>query len=292
MGCHISQYFYFVIRAAVTSSHKPVCCTDNFATNLRTILTPKVRNLIDCGKQCTQFNFTNIESSPSYKRSSCAYFNFKAKATTNGSNTCELYSSEYQCFDTALIDKCTLYKVGPYLSYFIYDWLVIMLRENRLYDFYQNWASYKAGFGSFRYNYWIGLENIHQLTYAAKQAGRPYSLRIEYFVGSSWLCDEWKTFYLEDEANQYTLRLTGYFGDSGFDILSRSDTSNFYIQNNQPFNTFDNEHSYNSYSAKYSSAGWMRYYVNVDMFGKDTMGLFVQGVWQNMQAVRMMIRQF
>ncbi|XP_064545442.1 angiopoietin-related protein 7-like [Drosophila montana] len=45
-------------------------------------------------------------------------------------------------------------------------WIVIQQRINGKEDFYRNWATYRAGFGSFEGDYFLGLERIHRLTSA------------------------------------------------------------------------------------------------------------------------------
>ncbi|ESN90062.1 hypothetical protein HELRODRAFT_182854 [Helobdella robusta] len=92
-------------------------------------------------------------------------------------------------------------EVTPYLGYFIYDWLVIMQRENRLYDFFRNWDTYRNGFGDFPNNFYMGNEKVQQLTYQAHQQGIPYKLRMEYFACGKWWADEWQSFYLSSESD-------------------------------------------------------------------------------------------
>ncbi|ESN90065.1 hypothetical protein HELRODRAFT_182857 [Helobdella robusta] len=142
------------------SPDTPTCCTDRpVYGSIKIISSKKIKSAFQCGLHCTQFNITDTDTVPNSDtvRSSCTFFNFKTN-TTSGLNRCELYSSRYACFNTSVLDGCTLYQATPYLGFSIFDWLVILQRENRLYNFYLKWASYKEGFGIFPNNFWMGLE--------------------------------------------------------------------------------------------------------------------------------------
>ena len=71
------------------------------------------------------------------------------------------------------------------------------------------WATYKNGYGSVGdNNYWLGLENIYQLTSSSN-----YRLRIELKAQSSsaWNSVEYWSFKVGDEATKkYLLNVDGY----------------------------------------------------------------------------------
>lgn len=43
-------------------------------------------------------------------------------------------------------------------------WTVIQKRFDGSEDFFREWRDYKFGFGNLHREFWIGLENIYQLT--------------------------------------------------------------------------------------------------------------------------------
>ncbi|XP_027720742.1 ficolin-3 isoform X2 [Vombatus ursinus] len=58
-------------------------------------------------------------------------------------------------------------------------WLVFQRRQDGSVDFYRPWASYKAGFGSKESEFWLGNENLYQLTCEGDSltyhSGKPFS---------------------------------------------------------------------------------------------------------------------
>jgi len=76
------------------------------------------------------------------------------------------------------------------------------------------WVNYKNGFGSSdSLDFWMGLDRLHLLTTSGS-----YRLRVEWQEGvtDNWLSVEYWTFYIDDEAAKYTLRISGYVdGDDG-----------------------------------------------------------------------------
>ncbi|ESN90064.1 hypothetical protein HELRODRAFT_182856 [Helobdella robusta] len=153
-------------------------------------------------------------------------------------------------------------------------------------------------------------------------------MRIEYFVADNWLTDEWRTFYLESELkkyenygvmafastqirnyttntnfdystppsplSRYTLRLSGYFGDSGYDIMSRTDFGGVFMQNNMPFSTIDKDSTgLIKCCSVFQTAGWFSSCCHIDFFGSPIgFDTFAFNDWFQIQALRMSIRQY
>ena len=78
-------------------------------------------------------------------------------------------------------------------------WTVIQHRFDGSVDFYQNWESYKKGFGSADGEYWLGLETIHELT---NQGESRIQIDLTDVAGHKTFVEH-ENFYLDSEANLY-----------------------------------------------------------------------------------------
>ena len=92
----------------------------------------------------------------------------------------------------------------------IAGWIIWMRKKTvDVFNWNLPWTSYKNGFGSFSgRNFWLGLENVHQLTMSSK-----YRLRIEMKVDSTgeWQSVEYWSFIVGDEySTDYQLNIDGY----------------------------------------------------------------------------------
>ena len=67
------------------------------------------------------------------------------------------------------------------------DWLVVMSRIDVNFIYNGTWQAYKNGFGDSSSNFWLGLENLYQLTSELFQTtrGKFYRLRFEIQSASS-----------------------------------------------------------------------------------------------------------
>ncbi|GBN16460.1 Techylectin-5A [Araneus ventricosus] len=92
-------------------------------------------------------------------------------------------------------------------------WTVLQRRGNfrRPNDyFFQDWASYKTGFGDIEKDFWIGNDNIFALTNQ-----RLYSIRFDMkAVDGEKRHALYDTFWIDDENNKYTLHIKDYSGDA------------------------------------------------------------------------------
>ncbi|RUS80638.1 hypothetical protein EGW08_011588 [Elysia chlorotica] len=89
-------------------------------------------------------------------------------------------------------------------------WIVIQRRTTGNVGFDKDWASYKQGFGAFDDDFWLGNELIHEMT-----SKGTYELRVDVKHHGQSLFARYSYFYLEDEANSYTLRLGSFRGTAG-----------------------------------------------------------------------------
>lgn len=109
-------------------------------------------------------------------------------------------------------------------------WLVFQRRQDGSVDFFRSWSSYKAGFGSQESEFWLGNENLHQLTLHGT-----WELRVELedFTGNRTFA-HYEGFRLLGEKDHYQLALGKFSEGTAGDSLSS--------HNGKPFSTFDADH--------------------------------------------------
>ncbi|KAL1281581.1 hypothetical protein QQF64_000384 [Cirrhinus molitorella] len=109
-------------------------------------------------------------------------------------------------------------------------WTVIQRRMDGSINFYQPWGKYKRGFGATESEYWLGLENMYELT-----RNRKYILRVdlEDFEGKKGFA-LYSSFSVGPEADRYKLHVSGFKDGGAGDSLSD--------HNDQKFSTFDEDH--------------------------------------------------
>ncbi|XP_048051127.1 microfibril-associated glycoprotein 4-like [Megalobrama amblycephala] len=146
------------------------------------------------------------------------------------------------------VDCSDLYKAGQTVSgiYSIYPagdvpvwvycdmiggggWTVFQRRMDGSINFYQPWKEYKRGFGSTEGEYWLGLENMYQLT-----RNRKYMLRVdlEDFEGRKVFA-LYSSFSVGPETDGYKLHVSGFTDGGAGDSLT--------YHNGQKFSTFDKD---------------------------------------------------
>ncbi|XP_054428173.1 ficolin-3 [Pteronotus mesoamericanus] len=97
-------------------------------------------------------------------------------------------------------------------------------------DFFRSWSSYKAGFRNQESEFWLGNENLHQLTLHGT-----WELRVELedFNGNHTFA-RYESFCLLGEADHYQLVLGKFLGGTAGDSLSS--------HNGESFPTYDADH--------------------------------------------------
>nr|WBU98462.1 FreD-C1 [Lineus ruber] len=123
-------------------------------------------------------------------------------------------------------------------------WTVIQRRKDKSVDFFRTWADYKAGFGQYNVNFWIGLDNLHKLTVQNSE--------IYFFMKASSTENRYalySTFRVADEARKYRLSVSGYSGTAGDSMKHH---------NNMMFSTVDadNDLYTDSCAGLYKGAWW------------------------------------
>ncbi|KAM4696031.1 uncharacterized protein WCC33_014756 [Rhinophrynus dorsalis] len=108
-------------------------------------------------------------------------------------------------------------------------WIVFQRRVDGSVDFYNDWKSYKIGFGSQLSEFWLGNENIHLLTSKGK-----FELRFDFEdFDTNRTYATYSEFRLDGESTNYTLRYGVFTGGNAGDSLSP--------HKNRAFTTKDND---------------------------------------------------
>uniref|UniRef100_W5LYS2 Ficolin 1 n=1 Tax=Lepisosteus oculatus TaxID=7918 RepID=W5LYS2_LEPOC len=125
-------------------------------------------------------------------------------------------------------------------------WLVFQKRVDGSVNFFRNWKSYRDGFGSQLSEFWLGNENIHQLT---RPGAHELRVDLEDFEGGAAHA-QYSSFQLQDESQNYRLLLGAFAGGEAGDSLS--------VHGNHSFTTFDrdNDASDSNCANSYRGAWW------------------------------------
>ncbi|GFN93094.1 tenascin-r [Plakobranchus ocellatus] len=124
-------------------------------------------------------------------------------------------------------------------------WIIIQRRTTGNVDFYRDWATYKKGFGSLDDDFWLGNDNIHTITNSGT-----YELRVDLKYQGKSAFAHYSKFSIDDEDNNYTLRLGDYDGTAG-DSLG--------YHRGRPFSTLDRDNDAfgrGNCAVRYSGAWW------------------------------------
>jgi len=108
--------------------------------------------------------------------------------------------------------------------------MLIQQHVNGSEAFNRSWEEYKVGFNDTRGNYWLGNEQLHQLT-----VNGSYKLRLDLQrrdTNGTWDYAEYSSFTVLSEATNYTLLVSGYSGNTG---------DYFIYHNRMMFTTYDRD---------------------------------------------------
>ena len=131
------------------------------------------------------------------------------------------------------------------------QWIVFQRRRNGQENFNRNWEEYKNGFGNLKWEFWLGNEKIHCLTFATCRA----ELRIDIGDNTGRKAHAiYDYFALESEQAKYKLILGGYNGTAGDGMRACGSSHN---NVGMPFSTTDRDNDNSKGNcAHFSSAGW------------------------------------
>lgn len=123
-------------------------------------------------------------------------------------------------------------------------WLVFQRRQDGSVDFYQNWATYKEGFGDITGEFWLGNGKLHLLTRDSQE------LRVDLsdFDGNTAYA-KYSAFAIGSESEKYKLSFSEYSGSAG-DSLAR--------HNGMSFSTKDRDYDIwvSSCAQRYKGCWW------------------------------------
>ncbi|XP_069602470.1 tenascin-X isoform X1 [Ranitomeya imitator] len=106
-------------------------------------------------------------------------------------------------------------------------WIVFQRRMDGSTNFYREWDDYKNGFGNLTSEFWLGNIALHQISSSGS-----YELRVDLRAGEEVAFAVYDDFRVEDENENFRLRLGQYRGDAG-DSMS--------YHNNMIFSTYDRD---------------------------------------------------
>ncbi|XP_036413255.1 microfibril-associated glycoprotein 4-like isoform X1 [Colossoma macropomum] len=154
-------------------------------------------------------------------------------------------------------------------------WTVIQRRMDGSVNFYRPWEQYKKGFGNKNGEYWLGLENLYQLT-----RKRKYELKVDLqdFEGVK-VYAQYSTFSVESEVDGYKLHVGGFINGGAGDSLETN--------NGQKFSTFDKDQDANkdgNCAKSYLGGFWYSacHHANpngIYLWGKDGTFYAIGNVW-------------
>ncbi|XP_055732312.1 tenascin-X-like [Salvelinus fontinalis] len=89
-------------------------------------------------------------------------------------------------------------------------WTVFQRRMDGKTDFFRDWKNYSKGFGELSGEFWLGNENLHNLTSMA-----PMTLRVDLRAGDESVFAKYSTFTVDTVRRNYALKVSGYSGTAG-----------------------------------------------------------------------------
>ena len=113
---------------------------------------------------------------------------------------------------TGIVNTKYMYILSYWSTYLILQ--VFQQRKDGSVNFYRNWETYKAGFGTREGEHWLGNEHIHLIS-----SRHGSELRVELVdFNDTQAVAEYAVFRISDEADFYRLNVAKYKGGSAGQI--------------------------------------------------------------------------
>uniref|UniRef100_A0A8C8G3R7 Tenascin XB n=1 Tax=Oncorhynchus tshawytscha TaxID=74940 RepID=A0A8C8G3R7_ONCTS len=107
-------------------------------------------------------------------------------------------------------------------------WTVFQRRMDGKTDFFRGWKNYSKGFGELSGEFWLGNENLHNLTSMA-----PMTLRVDLRAGDESVFAKYSAFTVDTVRRNYALKVSGYSGTAG-DSMSYHNARMFSTRDRDP----------------------------------------------------------
>ncbi|XP_053408501.1 microfibril-associated glycoprotein 4-like [Mercenaria mercenaria] len=174
-------------------------------------------------------------------------------------------------------------------------WTVFQNRFDGSVDFYRNYANYTNGFGDLTGEFWLGLENLHEMT---SQGSSELRVDVKRANGSA-AYEVFKNFSISPSPD-YILRVSPGHGTAGDQLCALSSNSG------APFSTYDRTRDTctngSSCAIDNHGAWWYNKCVNVNLNGKYCtpgtntcswrgMTYFHFSGWESLKTSKMMFRR-
>jgi len=163
-------------------------------------------------------------------------------------------------------------------------WTLIQRRSDGKQDFNLNWAAYKSGFGSVHSEFWLGNDNLHQLT---KENTTMLRVDLWDIYGQYWWA-EYDTFSVDDENHGYSVQFHGYQGNASDAMASYHQSMKFSTRDN------DQDLSNTNCADSYQGGWWYSHCQHVNINGKYALGLTwydsLENEWIALSKVEMKVR--
>ncbi|XP_058450606.1 ficolin-1-like isoform X2 [Malaya genurostris] len=145
-------------------------------------------------------------------------------------------------------------------------WVVIQRRFLGTLDFYRTWAEYKRGFGNLEEEFWLGNDNIYQLT-----KDKPREI---HFVMTDWddrtAVAKYSSFQIGSEEQKYVLKSVGLYSGTAGDSFSKHLSYKFSTHDQ------DNDEHSQSCAVLYHGAWWYSSCHAANLNGKYVRGEVIE----------------
>ncbi|XP_060555530.1 angiopoietin-related protein 7-like [Ruditapes philippinarum] len=126
-------------------------------------------------------------------------------------------------------------------------WIVFQRREDGTVNFERTWDNYKTGFGDLLHEFWLGNDNLYDLT---EHGNHELRIDMEDFEGNKAYA-KYSHFKVHGEVDKYRLEVSGYSGSAGDSLIRH---------NKMAFSTVDRDNDpYTGNCAKDYRGAWWYY---------------------------------